>query len=109
MSDDGIPDLGSQLRPLVVLVEQAISQIRTVQSLVGESRAIAAFSKGLQATAKLGIWSGGIRGVGVGVSLGIMNFTWALALWYGGMLIREGKTDGGALLAAVFNVMFGGM
>ncbi|CAM6089679.1 unnamed protein product [Calypogeia fissa] len=88
---------------------EAITQIRTVYSLVAESWALAAFSKALQATAKLGIQAGLAKGVEEGFSLGFMNLSWALALWYGGFQFRKGKVDGGALLAAVFNVIFGGM
>ncbi|EFJ33407.1 ATP-binding cassette transporter [Selaginella moellendorffii] len=91
------------------IAEQTISQIRTVYSFVQESRALTSFSDALQAARKIGERGGLIRGMGLGLTLGIVNCSWALELWCGSILVSKGHIDGGKILTAVFCIVFGGM
>ncbi|KAL3695725.1 hypothetical protein R1sor_009801 [Riccia sorocarpa] len=88
---------------------EVLSQIRTVYSFVGENRSSTAFRRALEVTTKLGIFCGLAKGIGVGLSLGVVNFSWALQLWFGGIQIRDGHTNGGAVLGAIFSIVFGSM
>ncbi|KAG6551908.1 hypothetical protein Mapa_006525 [Marchantia paleacea] len=91
------------------IAQEAFSQIRTVYSFVGENRTNIAFRRALEATTKLGVLCGLVKGIGVGMSLGIVNLSWALQLWFGGILVRSGGTNGGAIMGAIFTVVYGGM
>ena len=63
--------------------------MRTVASFSGEERAIAKYSFHLQEAARIGTKKGLMQGLGMGLTM----FTWfgsyALTLWYGGVLVVE--------------------
>ncbi|XP_015946102.1 ABC transporter B family member 19 [Arachis duranensis] len=65
-----------------IIAEQAIAQVRTVYSYVGESKALNSYSDAIQNTLKLG---------------------------YNGVFIRNGQTDGGKAFTAIFSAIVGGM
>lgn len=94
---------------LIVVGSQNISQVRTVYSFVGEQKATKSFSDSLQASLKLGYQSGLAKGLGMGVTYGVLFCCWALLLWYGGVLVRQGEANGGEALSCVFTVIIGGM
>ncbi|KAH7415620.1 hypothetical protein KP509_14G054100 [Ceratopteris richardii] len=91
------------------IAEQAITQIRTVYSFTGEKNASQSFSMSLTQALRLGYRGGLAKGLGLGVTYTILFFSWALVLWYGGKLIRDGKSDGGKTITAVFAAIIGGM
>ncbi|KAI5080031.1 hypothetical protein GOP47_0005510 [Adiantum capillus-veneris] len=91
------------------IVEQTIGQIRTVHSFAGEKRAAQAFTDSLTLTLKLGYKGGLAKGLGIGVTFTILFFSWALILWYGGVLVRRKETTGGKAISAIFSAIFGGM
>ncbi|MCO5592638.1 hypothetical protein L7F22_046641 [Adiantum nelumboides] len=91
------------------IVEQTIGQIRTVYSFAGEKRAAQAFSESLALTLKLGYKGGLAKGLGIGVTFTILFFSWALILWYGGVLVRRKETTGGKAISAIFSAIIGGM
>eukprot|EP00246_Nothoceros_aenigmaticus_P000167 TRINITY_DN1022_c0_g1_i1.p1 TRINITY_DN1022_c0_g1~~TRINITY_DN1022_c0_g1_i1.p1 ORF type:complete len:1043 (+),score=224.73 TRINITY_DN1022_c0_g1_i1:192-3131(+) len=49
------------------------------------------------------------KGLGVGVTYGLLFGAWALLLWYGGVLVRDETANGGKVLSTVFAVIIGGI
>ncbi|XAR61640.1 Xenobiotic-transporting ATPase [Bertholletia excelsa] len=90
------------------VAEEVISQVRTVYSFVGESRAIEAYSRSLQKALELVKKSGFAKGVGVGVTYALLFCAWALLLWYAGLLVRHHDTHGGKAFTTIINVIFSG-
>jgi ATP-binding cassette subfamily B (MDR/TAP) protein 1 len=80
-----------------------------VYSFVGETTAVHQFSRALQSTLKLGYQGGFAKGVGMGITYSVLFCCWALLLWYGGKLVREGEANGGKALSTIFAVVVGGM
>ncbi|CAM6101410.1 unnamed protein product [Calypogeia fissa] len=89
------------------IAEQAISQIRTVYSFVGEAKCLESYSTALQKNTKLETKGGLAKGVGMGATFTTLNICYGLLLIYGGVLIRKGETNGAQALAAIFSVMVG--
>ncbi|XP_010256924.1 PREDICTED: ABC transporter B family member 19 [Nelumbo nucifera] len=92
-----------------IIAEQAIAQVRTVYSYVGESKALNSYSDAIQNTLKLGYKAGMAKGLGIGCTYGIACMSWALVFWYAGVFIRNGQTDGGKAFTAIFSAIVGGM
>ncbi|KAL8144526.1 hypothetical protein V2J09_017558 [Rumex salicifolius] len=92
-----------------IIGEQAIAQVRTVYSYVGETKALDAYSDAIQNTLKLGYKAGMAKGLGLGCTYGIACMSWALVFWYAGVFIRSGQTDGGKAFTAIFSAIVGGM
>lgn len=88
---------------------QAIAQVRTVYSYVGESKALNSYSDAIQNTLQLGYKAGMAKGLGLGCTYGIACMSWALVFWYAGVFIRNGQTDGGKAFTAIFSAIVGGM
>lgn len=91
------------------IAEQAIAQVRTVYAFIGENKAISAYSEALEETLELGYKGGLAKGLGMGVSYVLLFCSWALILWYAGVLVRRGETNGGKSITAIFSVIIGGM
>ncbi|KAF7819699.1 ABC transporter B family member 19 [Senna tora] len=92
-----------------IIAEQAIAQVRTVYSYVGEAKALNSYSDAIQNTLKLGYKAGMAKGLGLGCTYGIACMSWALVFWYAGVFIRNGQTDGGKAFTAIFSAIVGGM
>ncbi|KAK4269041.1 hypothetical protein QN277_022248 [Acacia crassicarpa] len=90
------------------IAEQAISSIRTVFSFVAESQMATKYSDLLKNSVPLGVKIGFAKGAGLGVIYLVTYATWALAFWYGSILIAKGEIDGGRAIACFFGVMVGG-
>ena len=78
-------------------------------SFVGEDRAVETYSKALNKALKFGKKSGFAKGIGVGFTYGLLFFAWALLLWYAGLLVRRGETNGGKAFTTIINVIFSGL
>ncbi|CAA7390833.1 unnamed protein product [Spirodela intermedia] len=91
------------------VAEQALAQIRTVQSFVGEARTISTYSAALGVAQRNGYKSGLAKGIGLGATYFTVFCCYALLLWYGGHLVRHQYTNGGLAIATVFSVMIGGL
>lgn len=78
-------------------------------SYVGEEKAIEAYSKSLRKALKLGTKGGLVKGLGVGSTYGLLFCAWALLLWYAGLLVRHGVTNGGKAFTTILNVIFSGL
>ncbi|KAI7726411.1 hypothetical protein M8C21_016957, partial [Ambrosia artemisiifolia] len=92
-----------------IIAEQAIAQVRTVYSYVGETKALDSYSDAIQHTLKLGYKAGMAKGLGLGCTYGIACMSWALVFWYAGVFIRNGQTDGGKAFTAIFSAIVGGI
>ncbi|KVH92714.1 AAA+ ATPase domain-containing protein [Cynara cardunculus var. scolymus] len=92
-----------------IIAEQAIAQVRTVYSYVGETKVLDSYSDAIQHTLKLGYKAGMAKGLGLGCTYGIACMSWALVFWYAGVFIRSGQTDGGKAFTAIFSAIVGGM
>ncbi|KAH9305897.1 hypothetical protein KI387_010301, partial [Taxus chinensis] len=90
------------------ITEQALAQIRTVFSFVGEEKTMQAYSAALKVAQKIGYRSGVVKGIGMGSTYCIIFCCYALLLWYGGLLVRHHDTKGGSAIATTFSVVIGG-
>ncbi|KAG1354142.1 putative ABC transporter B family member 16 [Cocos nucifera] len=90
------------------VAEEVISHIHTVRSYVGEERAIEAYSRSLETSLKFGKKSGLAKGLGLGCTYGYLFCSWALLLWYAGILVTHGVTNGGKTFTTILNVVFSG-
>ncbi|KAF3326657.1 MDR-like ABC transporter [Carex littledalei] len=91
------------------VVEQTLSNMKTVASFNGENRAVSLYdkhiSKAYQATAKEGV----VNGFGMGSVFLIFFSSYGLAIWYGGQLIIHKGYSGGTIINVLFAVMTGAM
>uniref|UniRef100_A0A803N6W6 Uncharacterized protein n=1 Tax=Chenopodium quinoa TaxID=63459 RepID=A0A803N6W6_CHEQI len=87
---------------------KVFSQVRTVHSCVGETRAVERYSRSLQKALDFGKKSGLAKGLGIGFTYGLLLCTWALLLWYASILIRHRKTNGGKAFTTILNIIFSG-
>lgn len=90
------------------VVEQAVSNIRTVYSYVAEAKTVDKYSSALQESTKLGIKQGLMKGYMIG-SMGVMFATWAFQAWVGGLLVSEKGENGGRVFIAGTCIILGGM
>ncbi|KAL6285341.1 hypothetical protein ACE6H2_009731 [Prunus campanulata] len=90
------------------VAEQAISSIRTVFSFVMEDNLAERYANLLADLVPFGARIGFAKGAGVGVIYLVTYSTWALAFWYGGVLIARGEIKGGDAIACFFGVNVGG-
>ncbi|KZV17797.1 ABC transporter B family member 15-like [Dorcoceras hygrometricum] len=90
------------------IVEQAVSNIRTVYSYVGEQKTVEKFSHALQNSTNLGIKQGLMKGLMIG-SMGMIFVTWAFQAWVGGILVTEGDGTGGHVFMSGICVILGGL
>ncbi len=73
------------------VVEEAITNIRTVKAFGGQNKEIARYSEGLSIAESAGKKRGLISGVGVGLMWFIIYASYALAFWYGTKLIIDDR------------------
>ncbi|KAF6174303.1 hypothetical protein GIB67_040796 [Kingdonia uniflora] len=90
------------------VVEQAISSVRTVFSFVAENHTAAKYAELLEKSVPFGVKLGFAKGAGMGIIYLVTYSQWALAFWYGSILVSKGKLTGGAAIACFFGVNVGG-
>ncbi|XP_022005704.1 ABC transporter B family member 19 [Helianthus annuus] len=90
------------------IAEQAISSIRTVFSFVAEQKVADRYDTLLQESIPVGKKLGFAKGIGIGVIYLVTYSTWALAFWYGSILISKHEISGGKAIACFFGVNVGG-
>lgn len=79
------------------IAQQVFSAIRTVVSFGGENTEIKRYNEKLDEAEKRGIFKGVANGVGTGTFYMIMFLVYALAFWYGSILVRDGEMTAGAV------------
>ncbi|MFS7972656.1 putative ABC-type xenobiotic transporter [Helianthus anomalus] len=86
----------------------AISSIRTVFSFVAEQKVADRYDALLQESIPVGKKLVFAKGIGIGVIYLVTYSTWALAFWYGSILISRHEISGGKAIACFFGVNVGG-
>ncbi|CAM6010259.1 unnamed protein product [Sphagnum balticum] len=89
-------------------VEQVVSAIRTVSSYTGENKSVQEYDRALAKAEKAGIMAGAASGLGIGFALMVMFLSYALAMWYGSILVADHGASGGSVISVVFAVLTGG-
>ncbi|KAK6253146.1 hypothetical protein QUC31_014866 [Theobroma cacao] len=89
------------------LVEQTVSQIKTVFAFVGENSSIKSFSECLEKQFSLSKGEALIKGVGTGMFQTVTFCAWALIIWIGAIAVTSRKAKGGDVIAAVMSILFG--
>ncbi|KAF9603774.1 hypothetical protein IFM89_037860 [Coptis chinensis] len=89
------------------MVEQTISQIKTVFAFVGEHSAINSFSECMEKQVKLSKREALIKGIGTGMFQSVTFCSWALMVWIGAVAVAAKKSRGGDTIAAVMSILFG--
>ncbi|KAL9368726.1 hypothetical protein Peur_039925 [Populus x canadensis] len=90
------------------VAEQAISSIRTVFSFVAEDKLARKYADLLMKSVPIGAKIGFAKGAGMGVIYLVTYSTWALAFWYGSLLVARKEISGGDAIACFFGVNVGG-
>ncbi|KAF9689820.1 hypothetical protein SADUNF_Sadunf01G0132300 [Salix dunnii] len=90
------------------VAEQAISLIRTVFSFVAEDNLATKYGDLLMKSVPIGAKIGFAKGAGMGVIYLVTYSTWALAFWYGSILVARKEISGGDAIACFFGVNVGG-
>ncbi|KAI3985522.1 hypothetical protein MKX01_033836 [Papaver californicum] len=89
------------------MVEQTISQIKTVFAFVGETSAIKTFTVCMENQFKLSKREAFVKGVGMGMLQAVTFCSWALMVWIGAIVVSSKKAKGGDTIAAVMSILFG--
>ncbi|KAL6518888.1 ABC transporter B member 15 [Orobanche hederae] len=90
-----------------VIVEQALSSVRTVYSFVGESKTIGAYSDALRGTVELGLRQGLAKGLAIG-SNGVVFAIWSFLSYYGSRLVMYHGAQGGTVFGVGVSIAVGG-
>ncbi|XP_068658070.1 ABC transporter B family member 19-like [Aristolochia californica] len=90
------------------IAEQAISAVRTVFSFVVEDHMVDKYAELLERSVPFGVKVGFAKGAGMGVIYLVSYSTWALAFWYGSLLVARREITGGEAIACFFGVNVGG-
>lgn len=104
----GMIKLKTTYRKAGSVAEQAVSSIRTVFSFVAEDHLGSRYADLLSQSIPIGIKIGFAKGAGMGVIYLVTYATWALAFWYGSLLVARKEITGGEAIACFFGVNIGG-
>lgn len=77
-------------------------------SFVAEEILAGKYAELLEMSVPLGRKIGFAKGAGIGVIYLVTYSTWALAFWYGSILVAKGEISGGAAISCFFGVTVGG-
>ncbi|PQQ18802.1 ABC transporter B family member 21-like [Prunus yedoensis var. nudiflora] len=91
------------------VLDQTIGSIRTVASFTGEKKAITSYNKNLVDAYKSGVHEGSAAGIGYGLVMLVLFFSYALAVWFGSRMIREKGYSGGDVLNVILAVLTASM
>ncbi|XP_047326042.1 ABC transporter B family member 19-like [Impatiens glandulifera] len=89
------------------IVEETISQIKTVFAFVGEISAIKSFSNCLESQLSLSKKEAFSKGIGTGLFQMVTFCSWALIVWVGAVVVVSKRATGGDVIAAVMSILFG--
>ncbi|KAL3521738.1 hypothetical protein ACH5RR_019887 [Cinchona calisaya] len=95
------------LSEATTIVEQTVSQIKTVYAFVGENRAIKSLSKCLEKQLTISKREAFIKGAGTGMFQTVTFTSWALIVWVGAAVVVHKGSTGGDVIAAVMSILFG--
>lgn len=90
------------------VAHQTMSSIRTVFSFAVEDHFAEKYAHLLAQSTSFGAKIGFAKGAGIGVIYLVTYATWALAFWYGSILVARKEITGGDAIACFFGVNVGG-
>ncbi|KAF8758183.1 hypothetical protein HU200_010705 [Digitaria exilis] len=79
------------------LVADAVSNLRTITAFSSQDRILRLFAQAQDGPRKEGLRQSWLAGLGLGTSVSLMSFSWALCFWYGGKLMAERRITGEAV------------
>ncbi|CAI0540909.1 unnamed protein product [Linum tenue] len=89
------------------MVEETITQIKTVFAFVGESRGVKAFTECITRQLSLSKVEALTKGIGTGMFQAVTFCSWAIIIWIGALVVTSGRSAGGDVIAAVMSILFG--
>ncbi|RHN69771.1 putative xenobiotic-transporting ATPase [Medicago truncatula] len=89
------------------MIEQTISQIKTVYAFVGEGLAVKSFTENMDKQYVVSKGEALVKGVGTGMFQTVSFCSWSLIIWVGAVVVRAGRAQGGDIITAVMSILFG--
>ncbi|CAJ1974513.1 unnamed protein product [Sphenostylis stenocarpa] len=89
------------------MIEQTISQIKTVYAFVGESSATKSFTENMEKQYIISKGEALVKGVGTGMLQTVSFCSWALIVWVGAVVVRARRATPGDIITAVMSILFG--
>lgn len=90
-------------------VRQVIGNVRTVQAFVGEEKAVRSYRDALLTTYKYGKRGGLAKGLGLGSMHCVLFCSWALLVWFTGIIVHKDIANGGDSFTTMLNVVIAGL
>nr|XP_006812790.1 PREDICTED: multidrug resistance protein 1-like [Saccoglossus kowalevskii] len=91
------------------VAEEVLSCIRTVALFSGQPKECIRYDKELVVAKNIGIRKSLVTGISLMLTMFIIFSAYALAFWYGPLLVSRGEMSGGEVLTVFFCVMIGSM
>ncbi|KAK9760001.1 hypothetical protein K7432_016415 [Basidiobolus ranarum] len=91
------------------VAEEVLSSIKTVSAFGGQKREILRYNSKLDLATSAGIKKGIFEGIGVGLMILVIFFTYALGFWYGSRLILDRTMQPDQVLNVFFSLVLGAM
>ncbi|XP_039134924.1 LOW QUALITY PROTEIN: ABC transporter B family member 2-like [Dioscorea cayenensis subsp. rotundata] len=95
------------LSEVTTMVEETLTQIKTVFSFVGENSVTKSFAMFMEKQYTMCKKEAIIKGIGMGLFQVVTFCSWALIVWVGAVAVSAHKSQGGETLAAVMSILFG--
>eukprot|EP00667_Euglena_gracilis_P009542 EG_transcript_9702 len=90
------------------IAQEVLSSIRTVQAFGAMDRECARYAAEVKVTEWQGVRKGLFTGLNIGVTTFILFSSYAVAFWYGAILVEGGRVDGGTVVAVFMSILSGG-
>ncbi|KAG8071958.1 hypothetical protein GUJ93_ZPchr0006g41085 [Zizania palustris] len=91
------------------IAEEVIGNVRTVQAFVGEEKAVRMYREALLRTYKYGKRGGLAKGLGLGSMHSVLFLSWALLIWFTGLVVHKRISNGGESFTTMLNVVIAGL
>ncbi|TKW41019.1 hypothetical protein SEVIR_1G286100v4 [Setaria viridis] len=91
------------------IAEEVIGNVRTVQAFVGEEKAVRSYREALLRTYKYGKRGGLAKGLGLGSMHSVLFLSWALLIWFTGVVVHKRISNGGESFTTMLNVVIAGL
>ncbi|KAK1284857.1 ABC transporter B family member 2 [Acorus calamus] len=91
------------------IAEEVIGNVRTVQAFNGEDKAVKSYRDALVKTYKYGRKGGLAKGAGLGSMHCVLFLSWALLIWFTGIVVHKGISNGGESFTTMLNVVIAGL
>ncbi|CAN6253693.1 unnamed protein product [Urochloa humidicola] len=91
------------------IAEEVIGNVRTVHAFVGEDKAVRSYRDALLRTYKYGKRGGLAKGLGLGSMHAVLFLSWALLIWFTGVVVHKRISNGGESFTTMLNVVIAGL